>query len=154
MEQKKDFQHIVRIANTDLDGRKGIGMALQKIKGVSFMYSNMVLKTAGIPPKKKAGDLSQSEVKAIDTLVRNPEGAPIWLYNRRKDPETGADIHLLTVDLKFTRDNDIRTMQKIKCYKGVRHQTGLPVRGQRTKSNFRRNKGKVQGVKRKKIGKK
>ena len=51
--------------------------------------------------------------------------------------------------LSFTQDNDIKMMKKIKSYKGVRHILGQPVRGQRTKSNFRKNKGKVLGVKRK-----
>jgi small subunit ribosomal protein S13 len=49
----------------------------------------------------------------------------------------------------FTKDNDIKLMRKIKSYKGTRHSAGQPVRGQRTKSNFRKSKGKVMGVKRK-----
>ena len=73
------------------------------------------------------------------------------MLNRRNDPEDGSDKHLLSSDLKFTVENDIKMMKKIKCYKGVRHSLGQPVRGQRTKSNFRRNKGKVMGVVRKAV---
>ena len=51
--------------------------------------------------------------------------------------------------MSFTQDNDIKMLKKIKSYKGIRHSLGLPVRGQRTRSNFRKNKGKVMGVKRK-----
>ena len=55
-------------------------------------------------------------------------------------------MHLLTGNLTFYKENDIKRMKKIKSLKGMRHQKGLPVRGQRTKSHFRKNKGKVVGV--------
>ena len=74
-------------------------------------------------------------------------GIPMWMFNRRKDRETGEDVHLLTNELVFSRENDIKRMRRIKNYTGARHSLGLPVRGQRTKSNFRPNKGKVTGVK-------
>jgi small subunit ribosomal protein S13 len=70
------------------------------------------------------------------------------MLNRRKDMETGEDRHLTTADLKFFNDNDIKMMKKMRSYKGIRHMEGLPVRGQKTKSKFRKNKGKVMGVKR------
>jgi small subunit ribosomal protein S13 len=70
------------------------------------------------------------------------------MVNRRYDYETGQNKHLLSGDLQYTIENDIKMMKKMKCYKGVRHILGQPVRGQRTRSNFRRNKGKVMGVKR------
>ena len=70
------------------------------------------------------------------------------MVNRRNDYDTGQNKHLLTGDLQFTVENDIKMMKKMKCYKGVRHILGQPVRGQRTRSNFRRNKGKVMGVRR------
>jgi small subunit ribosomal protein S13 len=52
-------------------------------------------------------------------------------------------MHLITTELDLTIDNDLKRMKKVKSYKGVRHMLGQPVRGQRTKSNFRKNKGKV-----------
>jgi small subunit ribosomal protein S13 len=67
---------------------------------------------------------------------------PIWLKNRRKDYETGVDKHLLGTDLDLTQENDIKRLKKVKAYRGIRHIHGQPSRGQRTKSNFRRNKGK------------
>ena len=152
-----EFRHIIRIANTDLLGEKSIGNALRKIKGVGVMYSNMACKIAGIDSTKKAGDLLDIEAKKLDEIIREPLkfGAPKWMINRRKDYETGEDKHLITSDLQFTKENDIKRMKKIKSYKGMRHAWGLPVRGQRTKSNFRRNKGKGSlGVSRKKVGKK
>ena len=76
-------------------------------------------------------------------------GIPAWLFNRRKDAETGKDKHLLAADLTFQKDNDIKLLQKMKSYRGSRHQAKRPARGQRTRSNFRKNKGKVTGVKKK-----
>jgi|TARA_Y100000310_G_scaffold230592_1_gene233049 small subunit ribosomal protein S13 len=156
MDKKQEVKHFVRIANTDLDGFKPIGHALNKIKGVSFMFSNLICKIAKVDLKKKSGLLTDEEVKKLEDVVTNPvkNGAPKWMLNRRFDPEDGEDKHLLTVNLKYIQDNDIKMMKKMKSYKGRRHASGLPVRGQRTKSNFRRSKGKVMGVKRKSQGKK
>ncbi|MBS3127636.1 30S ribosomal protein S13 [Candidatus Woesearchaeota archaeon] len=147
-ETDPNFKYIVRIANTDLNGNKALLLALRKIKGVNFMFSNFICKTAKISIHKKTGLLSDEEVKRLDEIVLQPKKyqMPFWLMNRRKDPETGEDKHLLTGDLQFSREQDIKIMKKIKSYKGIRHHAGLTVRGQRTKSNFRKNKGKVKGV--------
>lgn len=146
-----EFKHIVRVANTDLDGNKHVLVAMKKIKGVSIMYANMALSVAGVEKTKKAGNLLETEVEKIDDILRHPKkyDVPTWLLNRRKDYETGEDKHLLLSDLDFEKDNDIKRMKKLKSYKGLRHQWGLPVRGQRTQSNFRRNKGKGLAVKKK-----
>jgi small subunit ribosomal protein S13 len=151
MTENKDYKHIIRVVNTDLDGSKAISHALKKIKGVNFMFANMVCHLAKLDHNKKAGDLNDNEVESLNTVLKDPSstGAPVWMLNRRHDPFTGDDKHLVMGDLKFTQDNDIRRMKKIKAYRGTRHMFGLPARGQRTKSNFRRNKGNVQGVKRK-----
>ena len=150
-EQKQELKYFQRIANTDLDGNKSIGMALLKIKGIGFMFSNAILQSAHILGSKKAGYLSDEEVTKIDNIIKEPAkfGIPGWLFNRKKDPEDGENKHLTGSNLMFTQDNDIKMMKKVKSYKGIRHSLGLPVRGQRTRSNFRKNKGKVLGVKRK-----
>lgn len=146
-----DIRHLVRIANTDLDGSKPVYYALTKIKGVNYMFSNFVTAASKVDKYKKAGLLSDAEVRRLEDAVKNPLALnpPAWLLNRRKDTESGRDIHVIGSDLDFAKDTDIKTMKKIKSYRGVRHILGLPVRGQRTKSNFRKNKGKVMGVKRK-----
>ena len=150
-EPKEELKYFVRIANTDLDGNKPIGHALIKIKGVSFMFSNAVLHAASIEKTKKTGYLSDEQTNRIDDVIKEPSkfGIPSWLFNRKKDPEDGTDKHLLGTTLTFVQDNDIKMMKKIKSYKGIRHSLGLPVRGQRTRSNFRKNKGKVLGVRKK-----
>jgi len=156
MAENKEFKHIIRVANTDLDGNKSIHQALKKIKGVGFMFANMICNLSKINKFQKAGDLSEKDVESVNSFMADPTkyGAPAWMSNRRKDYQTGEDKHLIMGDLKFNQENDIRRMKKIKAYRGTRHMFGLPARGQRTKSNFRRNKGKVQGVKRKAQAKK
>ncbi|MBI1935104.1 30S ribosomal protein S13 [Candidatus Woesearchaeota archaeon] len=152
MEQpKQELKYFVRIANTDLDGNKPIGHSLTKIKGVSFMLSNAVCNALGLQKTKKTGYLSDAEAAKIDDLIKDPSKykVPAWLFNRKKDPEDDVDRHLTGASLSFVEENDIKLMKKIRSYKGIRHSFGLPVRGQRTRSNFRKNKGKVLGVKRK-----
>mgnify|MGYP001617613395 FL=1 len=149
--QKQELKYFVRIANTDLDGNRTIGQALTKIKGIGFMFSNAICRAASIDITKKTGYINDSEVSKIDDILKEPSkfNIPSWLFNRKRDPEDNADKHIIGSNLNFTQDNDIKMMKKIKSYKGIRHMLGLPVRGQRTRSNFRRNKGKVMGVKRK-----
>ena len=150
-EQKQEIKYFVRISNTDLDGNKAIQHSLTKIKGVSFMFANAILNAASIQKTKKTGSLSDEEVAKIDDVIKDPSKfkLPSWLFNRRLDPEDNQSRHLIGTNLTFTQDNDIKMMKKVKSYKGIRHSLGLPVRGQRTRSNFRRNKGKVMGVRRK-----
>jgi small subunit ribosomal protein S13 len=151
----KDFRHIVRVADTDLDGSKPVYHALNKIKGVSFMFANAICTFSGIDRNKKAGTLNLDEVKKLTDIVKNPlkYGFPAWMLNRRKDYESGDDRHILSADLRWQVENDIKIMKKIRSYKGVRHMYGLPVRGQKTKNNFRKKKGKASlGVQRKKKG--
>jgi len=152
MAEEKEFKHIVRIANTDVDGNKHLVTALLKIKGVGHQFANMVCFLSKIDKTRKTGYLTEEEIKKLDEIVRNPAkyGCPTWMLNRRHDYEDGKDKHLLLSDLSFTQDNDIKRLRKIKSYRGIRHARGLPVRGQRTKANFRKQKGKVTGVKKKK----
>ena len=108
------------------------------------MFANAVCYAARVPKQAKTGELPDTEIKKLETVFHNPEqaGIPKWLYNRRKDYETGEDKHIFSSDLDFTKQNDIKRLQRIKSYRGLRIQWRLPVRGQRTKSNFRKNKGK------------
>ncbi len=146
------IRHIVRIANTDLSGHKAVLVAMTKIKGMGIMFANAVCKRANVNIMKKAGLLNEKEIQSINDVIQNPakHKIPVWMYNRRRDYDTGEDKHLLSSDLHFTQQQDIRRLQKIKSRRGLRHAAGLPLRGQKTRSNFRRQKGKAVGVKRKK----
>ena len=143
-----EFKHLVRIANTDLNGQKAVLFALKVVRGVGVPLAHAVCAVAKIDELGKIGNLTDAQIKQLDDIVKAPEkyGIPVWMLNRRKDLETGADRHVITTDLLVARDNDIKLMKYMKCYKGVRHAAGAPVRGQRTRSNFRKNKGKVLGV--------
>jgi small subunit ribosomal protein S13 len=137
-----EFNHIVRILNTDLRGEKKTVDALRKLHGVSFMYANAACVIAKVPKNAKAGELTSAQVQRLEQVIKTAEGMPAWLKNRRKDYETGTDKHVLGTELDLTKEGDIKRLKKIKAYRGIRHIHGQPSRGQRTKSNFRRNKGK------------
>lgn len=146
--ENKDFRHIIRLINTDIDGKKSLFYGMNKIMGIGPMFANAVCRISKLPADKKIGDLSEKELEKLTEIIENPTkyGFPAWMLNRRKDPTDGQDKHVLTSDLKFITDNDIKMMKKIKSFKGIRHMYGLPVRGQSTRSKFRKNKGKTLGV--------
>jgi len=142
---------IVRIIGADVKGEAQLFTSLQKIKGVGGSLANAVCKVHKLDRNRKIGTLTDEEIKKIEETLKKPEkfGIPSWMFNKRKDLETGENKHIVGPDLKFTQEQDIKRMIKIKSYKGVRHMFGLPVRGQRTKSSFR--KGRTVGVVRKKV---
>ncbi len=133
-------KEVVRIAGRDLDGRKNVGYALADIKGVGVMFANAIINVLGIDPNAKLGTLPDNKIEQIEDIIKNPAkyGMPSWLYNRRKDYETGKDMHLVEGDLEMAIREDIKNLRKIKCYRGIRHALGLRVRGQRTRSTGRR----------------
>lgn len=143
-----DFNFIVRIANSDIDGQKRTVIGLQSIKGVGKRVSQIIAKKANIDPTVKIGTLSDEKVKELEALVTTyVEYAPHWAINRQMDYETGADMHLIGNDLEIIQKDDINRMKMIRCYRGIRHETRHKVRGQRTRSNGR--KGLTIGVQRK-----
>jgi small subunit ribosomal protein S13 len=146
--KEKKIQNIIRLGETNLDGTKNVESAILGVRGVSFSLAKAISKVSGFG-NKKVGDLSEDELKKLEDMINHPEKhqIPSWLYNRRKDPETGEDKHLSVSQLEFAQKMDIGRVKKLKSYKGMRHITGLPVRGQRTRGSFR--KGKVVGVTRK-----
>ncbi len=152
-QENQNYRHIVRVANVDLAGDKAIILALTKIKGIGINFAHAICNITSIDHNKKAGNLSDNEISKLDQAITQPlnSGIPVWMFNRKNDYETGEDQHLITGTLNFVKDNDIKRLKKIKTWRGLRHQKGLPLRGQRTRSNFRKNKGKVVGVVKKKI---
>lgn len=148
---EENFKHIIRFAGVDITGKKPIRFALTKIKGIGINLADVFCILAGVDKHKKAGYLTDQEVECLNKVITQPLkfNLPVWMVNRRKDYESGEDKHFLTGDLQFYKDNDLKRLKKIKTLRGVRHQKGLPVRGQRTRSNFRKSKGKVVGVKKK-----
>ncbi|MEK6824187.1 MAG: 30S ribosomal protein S13 [Nanoarchaeota archaeon] len=139
---------ILRIMQKDIEGRVKIYPGLTKIKGISWSLSNAVCKKLGMDKNRKIESLTESEIKKIEEFLKNLE-IPKYLKNRQKDFETGEDKHLVGSNLELRKEFDIKRLKKIKSYKGYRHVAGLPVRGQRTKAHFRKNKSKGAGIKKK-----
>ena len=139
-EEQNDFE-LVRILGKDLHGDKKISVGLTKIKGMSWAFSSAMCKILKINPDKKIQELTEEEIKKIESTVKEVN-VPNFLKNRQKDFNKGEDLHLYGSDLNLQQEFDIKRLRKIKSYKGIRHANKLPVRGQKTKSNFRPNKKK------------
>ncbi len=143
--EDENFNFIVRIANSDIDGQKRTDIGLQQIKGVGKRVAQIVVKKAGVDPAAKMGTLDDETVKKLESLVTSyVEYAPEWAINRQLDYETGSDMHLIGQDVDLMRSDDINRLKMIRCYRGIRHETHHKVRGQRTRSNGRH--GLTMGV--------
>ena len=118
-----EFKHLVRISRKDVSGNKTIEQALTEIKGVGISLSKTMCRTLDLDLESKIGYIADEDVLRIEEILENPQkfDIPSWMLNRRE-------------------------MKKTRSYKGRRHEVGLPVRGQRTKSTFR--KSSSVGVKR------
>ena len=136
--KKDDFKYIVRIANADIDGEKTVVRGLTSIKGIGMHMSVLITDNTGIDRYMKIGDLKEAQIDKIKEALDNVnKNAPRWMLNHRKDYETGKDIHLIGSDIDMRLRDEINIMKKIRSYKGIRHERGLSVRGQRTRANSR-----------------
>lgn len=122
---------MARIAGVDLPREKRIEIGLTYIYGIGRAVSNRLLAEAGVSPDTRVKDLTDDEVtriqKAIETLEVTVEG-----------------------DLRRETALNIKRLQEIGCYRGIRHRKGLPVRGQKTKTNARTRKGPKKTIANKK----
>ena len=146
--QEKREERLVRILSKDIEGKMKVYAGLTKIKGVSWAFSNAVCKSLKIDKNKTIGTLTEEEIQKISDFIKNPT-LPEFIMNRRRDIETGQEKHLTGSDLDLRKDFDIKKLKKIKSYRGLRHTSGLPTKGQRTKAHFRRNRKKGSGIKKK-----
>ena len=147
----REFRHILRVAGTDIDGTKKIVYGLTKIRGVGPSFAAAIVRVAELRPELRMGELSEAEVQKVEDVMRDPAkyGLPSRLFDRRKDLESGRDLHLIGPDLSLSLKNDIDFMRDIRSWKGTRHSLGLKVRGQRTRTTGR--KGRAVGVAKKVI---
>ena len=121
---------MARIAGVDLPREKRVEIGLTYIFGIGRASSNRILKEAGVNPDTRVRDLTDEEVKRISSVVDQTQ------------PVEG--------DLRRQLAMDIKRLQEIGCYRGVRHRKSLPVRGQKTKTNARTRKGPKKTVANKK----
>ena len=138
-EENKDFKYIVRIAATDIDGDRPTRYALTRIRGVNFMIANAILNHTGLGGKEKIGNMKDKDIEKLGTAIETlNEWLPDWMKNRSKDMFTGKNIHIIGSEIDLNLRDDINLLRKVRSYRGIRHEKGLALRGQRTRSNKRR----------------
>ena len=121
---------MARIAGVDLPREKRVEIGLTYIYGIGRTSSNRILAEAGVNPDTRVKDLTDDEVKKLAAII--------------------ADSQMVEGDLRREIAMNIKRLQEIGCYRGIRHRTGLPVRGQKTKTNARTRKGPRKTVANKK----
>jgi small subunit ribosomal protein S13 len=139
----KETEDIIRMSGRDINGNYRIISALMQIKGIGYgmahALSIAIEKNLGIPPSTKIGTLSEDQLEKVEEVMKNPgkNGVPQYMLNRRKDFETGSDIHVIGTDLIVSTKQDIDRDIKLLTYRGFRHMYGQKARGQRTRSTGR-----------------
>ncbi len=143
MDQKeKKVTNLIRIMNTDINTNYNMAYGLARIKGVGYMFSNAICVTLKLDKNRKIGSLTETEQKKIESFLSDVTkfDLPVWLLNQRKEYQTGEDMHLVSKDIDFNLLQMRRREAKTKSYRSLRAKAKLPLRGQRTKSNFRKSK--------------
>jgi len=140
------YENLIRILGNDIPGEKKIILGLTQIRGIGIMFANSIVNHLKIDPDSKIGYLNSEQIAAIEKVIEDPQSSnfPTWFLNRRKDAETGKDLHLVTSDVAFNIRNDIEREKGVFSWRGYRHMFGLKVRGQRTRCTGR--KGGAVGV--------
>jgi small subunit ribosomal protein S13 len=133
-----NFRYIVRLADTDLDGTRSTALALTRVRGVGLRLAEATCRLAKVDPHEMIGDLTEPVVEGLEaTLQSLPKQLPAWMVNHPTEPILGESPHLFGPDLETRRRDDVNVMKMIRSYRGVRHERGQKVRGQRTRSNGR-----------------
>jgi len=146
----RNFQHILRLLNTNVAGKEKILYALTQIKGVGRRYASTACKKADVDMSKRAGELNSDELERLVQILQNPAAfkIPTWFLNRQKDIVDGKSSQVLSNGLDNKMREDLERLKKIRNHRGLRHYWGIRVRGQHTKTTGRR--GKTVGVSKKK----
>ena len=121
---------MARIAGVDLPREKRVEIGLTYVYGIGRTSANRILKESGVNPDTRVKDLTDDEVKRISVVI--------------------ADSQTVEGDLRREIAMNIKRLQEIGCYRGIRHRKSLPVRGQKTKTNARTRKGPRKTVANKK----
>lgn len=132
--QPENFQLIVRLLNTNVDGKRKVPFALRMVKGVGIRFAYMICKKTGIDVERRAGTLNPEELEKIADVIADPSKfkIPDWFLNRQRDPKTGKTEHLSSSMVDTRLRDDLERLKKIRAHRGIRHAFGLRVRGQHT----------------------
>ncbi len=136
---------IIRIADTDLNGDKKVGDALRDIHGVSFSFSNAVMRVLGIEYNKKLQEIDDNTLSKLKEALYDPKkyNIPVWLCNWRKDEHSGLDYHYVGNELKSKVTLHIQNIKSSRTYRGYRHSFNYKLRGQRVKSRGANTRGRI-----------
>lgn len=115
-----------RIAGVDIPGNKRVPIALTYLYGIGDTSAEQVCATLGIDLDKRAQDLTEDELSRLTSFIDKN--------------------YVIEGELRRLEASNISRLRKVNCYRGVRHRRGLPVRGQRTRTNARTRKGKKRTV--------
>ena len=150
LQNPNEFVHILRVQNTNINGKQKAPFGLRQIRGLGRRFSVLTLKIAQVDCNKRSGELNEEEIKTVNDIIARPTdyNIPKWFLNRQKDPKHGNWTQLISNNLDTMMREDLERMRKSKNHRGLRHYWGHRVRGQRTKSTGRC--GKTLGVTRKK----
>merc|ERR1711920_601703 len=109
----EDFQHILRVQNTNIDGNIKVTPALTSIRGMGRRFPDLVLKKAEIDRSKRAGQLTEAEMEQIQTVMANPKNfkIPTWFLNRQRDWKDGKDGQMTSNNLDNKLREDIERMK-------------------------------------------
>lgn len=145
--KEREFLHILRVHNTNLDGNRTVPYAFTAIKGCGRRYSVLCTKKAGQDVTRRAGEIPREAIDKIVKVMAEPEknGIPGWLLNRQKDRTDGQTVHLISNDIGARLRSDLERLKKIRNHRGLRHFWGIKVRGQHTATTGRR--GRTVGLK-------
>jgi small subunit ribosomal protein S13 len=150
--KNENIKYIVRLANTNLDGTRQAVYALSNIRGIGYRTAEILLKKLNIPRNVKLGELDDNKIEEIKEAIERGYGElyPYWSLNHQRDIQTGENLLKVGPDLGVALQDDVNRMKRTRSYKGMRHEKGKKVRGQRTRSNGR--KGLAVGVMKKREG--
>ncbi len=136
-------ESIIRMSGRDINGSLNIVRGVMQIKGIGWNLANAIATCYeakyGISENTKIGTLEDAQIAQLEAIIKEPAkaGVPLYMLNRRKDAETGADMHVVGTDLIVKVRQDIDMGIKMQTWIGSRHQYGQRVRGQRTRSTGR-----------------
>nr|GMC66724.1 40S ribosomal protein S18 [Ipomoea batatas] len=146
----EDFQHILPILNTNVDGKQKIMFVLTSIKGIGHRFANLCCKKADIDMNKRANELSAAKIDNLMTAAANPCQFKVpadWFFNRQKDYKDGGYSQVVSNAFDMKLMDDLERLIKIRNHCGFCHYWGLRVHGQHTKTTEHR--GKTVGVSKK-----
>merc|ERR1719386_36866 len=131
-----NFAHIIRLVNTNIDGKEKITFALTRIKGIGRRFANIVCKKGEVDLSKRAGEFS---VEKLMEIVTNAQAykIPVWFLNNQKEYVHGSQTQASAGQIDGLMRDTIERLKKIRSHRGIRHCWGVRVRGQHTRTTGR-----------------